>query len=391
MALTTAIELMDGFSKRTGLRSSSDPRRYLWTDAFAVINFLELHRKTKDERYRALALDLIGQVHEVLGRHRADDPRTSWLSGLPDEQGAAHPTAGGLRIGKPLPERGLDDPPDERLEWERDGQYFHYLTKWMDALSRTASMFGDDSYHRLAAELAKSVFAPFLQTSASGAPVGLAWKMSIDLSRPLVLGMSPHDALDGYVTLKSLEAADGAGPSLGEEVETLGVLSGGRQWGTTDPLGLGGLLLDALRLAILPGRSAEDERMIGQILSGVAHGLRGFIRERILEQPAERRLGFRELGLAIGLQGLDRIEAAAEESRTPAGEVGEYVRGLQSAGAVGDQVTVFWSEHRNRQSPTWQDHQDINDVMLATALLKAQVGTAMFADAQNTPRAPGQP
>jgi hypothetical protein len=43
--------------------------------------------------------------------------------------GAAHPTRGGLRIGKKLPERRPGEAFQERLEWERDGQYFHYLTK----------------------------------------------------------------------------------------------------------------------------------------------------------------------------------------------------------------------------------------------------------------------
>jgi hypothetical protein len=45
---------------------------------------------------------------------------------------------GGLRIGKPLKERGANEPIDESLEWDRDGQYFHYLTKWMHALCRAA-------------------------------------------------------------------------------------------------------------------------------------------------------------------------------------------------------------------------------------------------------------
>jgi len=31
--------------------------------------------------------------------------------------------------GKALNERGADEPVDEHLEWNRDGQYFHYLTR----------------------------------------------------------------------------------------------------------------------------------------------------------------------------------------------------------------------------------------------------------------------
>lgn len=383
MAQEAAIELMDRFAERTGLSPAGEPRRYLWTDAFAVVNFLELHRTTGDERYAALARGLVDQVHTVLGRHRADDPRSGWLSGLPEDVGVAHPTAGGLRIGKPLPERGPDDPPNARLEWERDGQYFHYLTKWMDALSRLGSLAQESRYHRLAAELGKAVFPPFLQKTPSGVPSGLAWKMSIDLSRPQVSGMSPHDALDGYVTFKWVDAADGSGTSLEEETEVLGRLAEGSHWSTTDPLGLGGLLLDAFRLSILPDRSSDDEQRIGQILSGVTRGLDGFVREKALEEPAARRLGFRELGLAIGLQTVDPLAAAAKGSAGLAAASDQYLTALHNARALGDHIVGFWSEDEHRQSPSWQAHRDINDVMLATALLRAQVGTATLENVED--------
>ncbi len=123
--------LMVEFAERTGLTSESEPQRYLWTDAFAVCNFLELSRQSGDGRFQDLALQLVDQVHHVLGRHRPDDSRRGWISGLEGERGGEHPTIGGLRIGKPLQERKPDEPPDERLEWEQDGQYFHYLTKWI--------------------------------------------------------------------------------------------------------------------------------------------------------------------------------------------------------------------------------------------------------------------
>ena len=126
-----AARLMSGFAERTGLASDGPQERYLWTDAFAVGNLLGLSRITGEPLYRKLALRLIDRVHHTLGRHRADDPRCGWISGLGESEGEAHPTRGGLRIGKKLRERRPAEPFDEDLEWERDGQYFHYLTKWM--------------------------------------------------------------------------------------------------------------------------------------------------------------------------------------------------------------------------------------------------------------------
>ena len=217
-------------------------------------------------------------------------------------------------------------------------EYFHYLTKWMDALSRAGSLLREGDYQRQASEFAKSVFPRFLQRSPSGEPLGLAWKMSIDLSRPQVSGLSPHDALDGYVTFKWLASAVGnGGPSLDEET---GVLS--------------------------------------RLLAGAAAGLHAFVQGGSLEEPPTRRLGFRELGLSIGLQGVGLITAAAERSAGLADLAAPYLPALRSASAIGAEIVGFWSEHRHRQSATWQDHLDINEVMLATALLEAQTGTAVI-------------
>ena len=125
-----AITLMNDFAQRTSLTSEQPPRRYLWTDAFAVCNFLGLAHATGKAQYRELALRLVKQVHQTLGRHRSDAPRSGWISGLSEREGESHPTRGGLRIGKELSERAPDEPFDEHMEWDRDGQYFHYLAKW---------------------------------------------------------------------------------------------------------------------------------------------------------------------------------------------------------------------------------------------------------------------
>jgi hypothetical protein len=95
-----ALELMLRFADRTGLTSDAPPVRYLWTDAFAVCNFLGLGRTD-------LAQHLVDQVHHTLGRHRDDDRRSGWISGLAGHEAEAHPTAGGLRIGSRCLSDGL--------------------------------------------------------------------------------------------------------------------------------------------------------------------------------------------------------------------------------------------------------------------------------------------
>jgi len=60
--LQAAPSLMMSFAERTGLTTDRRPRHYLWTDAFAVCNFLGLERAIGDRQYRDLA---------VRGRRRA--------------------------------------------------------------------------------------------------------------------------------------------------------------------------------------------------------------------------------------------------------------------------------------------------------------------------------
>jgi len=329
-----------------------------------------LRCRTGEAQYRARATRLIDDVHHHLGRHRPDDPRSGWLSGLSEDEGARHPTRGGLRIGKRLPDRD----PDERLEWDRDGQYFHYLTKWMDALSRAASILEEPEYLRHARELAKSVFPRFLQRSPSGAPLGLAWKMSVDLSRAQVPGLNPHDALDGYITFRQLGRNE-ASSELEREIDILRSLSLDNRWETSDPLGIGGLLLDAFRLAMLPDQEPVDEHIAGDVLSGAQTGLQHFLISGTLEMPPSRRLAFRELGLAIGLQTMSSI-AAVENSASLLGPDPSQMLSREAGEDIGDQLVEFWYRLQRQSEPLWLEHADINDVMLATALLRAQIGTA---------------
>ena len=174
VGLEEAAGLMGRFAERTGLLGGTSTR-YLWTDAFAVCNLLELARCTGRTSYRELAQRLVADVHHHLGRHRPDSGREGWISGLDEERGESHPTRGGLRIGKPLPERRANEPFDEQLEWDRDGQYFHYLTKWMHALDQLTRATGDWRYNIWARELAETAFDAFTYVPPSGGRRRMYW------------------------------------------------------------------------------------------------------------------------------------------------------------------------------------------------------------------------
>jgi hypothetical protein len=359
---------MDEFAVSTGVTGHSPPRRYLWTDAFAVCNFLGLWRRTGQDRYLDLAIELVRQVHHVLGRHRPDDSRTGWISGLSEAEGEQHPTRGGLRIGKPLNERRPGEPADPRLEWEQDGQYFHYLTKWMHALCRVSQETSDPRYGRWTAELAIVAHRAFTFATSAGGPQRMVWKMSIDLSRPLVSSMGQHDPLDGLVTCLELQAA---GPDDGKHqadlataIQNLTTLCAGTRWATDDPLGIGGLLDDAARLAQITFPDGFHGReLLRRVLLEAAHSLQAFD-DTSLHRPAAQRLAFRELGLAIGMSGIERISELAKDDH----ELTELIQVVLESRFLAAQISEFWSAAAHRQNRTWLEHNDINAVMLATCL-----------------------
>ncbi len=117
------------------------------------------------------------------------------------------PPAAGLRIGKKFNERSPDQPFDSRLEWDRDGQYFHYLTKWMHALHGVYRQTEDRRYLQWTVELGIAAYRAFVVEVVPGQPKRMFWKMSIDLTRPLVPSMGHHDPLDGLITLLTLQHA----------------------------------------------------------------------------------------------------------------------------------------------------------------------------------------
>ncbi|PGG96649.1 hypothetical protein GX51_07728 [Blastomyces parvus] len=273
-------------------KSGGHRGRYLWTDAFGVLNFLTLHKelslrgdnKTAADNSLIFAQRLITTVHNVLGYTR------DGLSRLP---GATHeePLKGGLRIGK-QDETGPDG----------DGQYFHYLTMWMFTLNRMSLATGDPSYNRQAVSLAKAVHPHFFLNRTSDRP-HMVWKVAMDLSRPLVASEGNLDPIDGYVVFRLLQASAmkyGDGEILKEEIVDYKKVMArkGDHFVTRDPLDLGMTLWTAHWFA---GREAWADHL--------AERYRLFDDNHFLETNLQYRLAFREFGTCLGIGCLTDVEA----------------------------------------------------------------------------------
>jgi hypothetical protein len=134
--------------------------RYLWTDAFGVVLLVSLYETLEEDYFFDEAEKLVVEVDSVLGRDR------------------------GIRIGE---------------EADRDGQYFHYLSMWLYALSVLARYVPE--YRRKGVDLVREIHEPFLMPGQ-----GMYWKMKEDLSGPYPgYGLGALDAFDGYVSYRILD------------------------------------------------------------------------------------------------------------------------------------------------------------------------------------------
>ncbi len=81
----------------------------------------------------------------------------------------------------------------------------------------------------------------------------------------------------------------------------------GRSWATDDPLGIGGLLSDAFRVAQLMASGCFSQSgLLVILLESALSGLEALDQEQ-MKLPADYRLAFRELGLSIGLRALQML------------------------------------------------------------------------------------
>lgn len=254
--------------------------RYLWTDAYGVIDFLNLFCLTQNEQYVNQARILIDSVHNTLGKNRDGKTRLGQSTEI-------QPTLGGLRIGKPE---------NEGPSMDQDGQYYHYLTKWMFALNRMTFVTKDQKYNRWAVDLVKSVHPHFVEKSDQGKPIRMFWKMSIDLSGPLVRSMGGLDPYDGYTTYK-IVAKSAENPSvLDSEISDMKVFVDNlyESYSTRDSLDAG----EALWLSSWFPEELWAKRGFKVATNCVNH----LWENGEFEGSQRHRLAFREFGTTIGVQ-----------------------------------------------------------------------------------------
>jgi hypothetical protein len=149
----------------------------------------------------------------------------------------------------------------------------------------------------------------------------------------------------------------------------------GLSWDTDDSLGIGGILTDACRISQLSTQTNLPESdKLEVLLRDAEAGLDMFVRRGYLNYPASNRLAFRELGLSIGIKAIKLMKETINQHpehfpnvRPLLARLSALTKYRQLSGII----EQFWLESTHQQSHTWQDHLDINSVMLATSLVPA--------------------
>jgi hypothetical protein len=147
----------------------------------------------------------------------------------------------------------------------------------------------------------------------------------------------------------------------------------GGDWLTDDPLGLGGLLVDAYRVQQLQIQGARFQpELLEALLEAAIEGLHFYKNSGELQQPPQFRLAFRELGLTIGLHAVERMQAMIDSDDNGLAvnpRLHAQLGALMQYAHLREHIENFWIHPEHQQQSGWSEHRDINEVMLATSLI----------------------
>jgi hypothetical protein len=327
-------------SDEAGLCCDGYQRRYLWTDAFGVMAYISLAEQAKEngntrqkQKYQQAADKLITVVQDCLGKPRSNNENDQMQPDVTSPTGYV-----GLRIGKASSRKVTD------YGMQYDGQYWHYVDKWLLALSRAGHVHDGIA-------IAKSVFPHFFDAGprGTGRYGGIRWKLSVDATPPPELqydrGGANDDTLVALIIFSMLEQQrleqrsteddkDTATiPSLSKEIELLRQsLHGYKPRVTDDPLGWG---LEAMYDQFLYRQPRQSA-----LISLHSHAL----------HISHLSLPFRLYGAMIGAQivGADIIAPTVD---------------------MNSLIERCMMYEANAIQQVSEDHSSINRVMLATVLL----------------------
>jgi len=315
-----------------GLCADGKQRRYLWTDAFAVLAYLSIADRYEKEgnlalaqEYRQASYTLIDVVHECLGKPRSNKNNDKMSLDPSSPTGYV-----GLRIGKVLTRNETDS------GMTYDGMYFHYLDKWLLALTR-AGRINDG------VRIAKSSF-PYFYDDGFHTKGGIRWKLSVDGTTPPGRNYATpnDDTLVGLVTFSLLEAHRSSdygdkGPNLLAEIDQLRKsLKGYTPRVSDDPLGWG---LEVLYDQFLEGQPRWP--LLAKLQSTVL-------------DPYHLALPFRLYGALMGARIGGRNVAPTEKVNQLIGLSLTHEKEAMESSSTGASL---------------EEHSSINRVMLTTCLL----------------------
>ena len=106
-------------------------------------------------------------------------------------------------------------------------------------------------------------------------------------------------------------------------------------------------------------------------MQGSGDGLVIMLKTGYLKRPAWQRLAFRELGLAIGLIAVPIIANEFQNERKAFGSrssARRLIDLLLPYERLSDEIINSWLPYAEDPDESWKAHQDINEVMLATAI-----------------------
>ena len=109
--------------------------------------------------------------------------------------------------------------------------------------------------------------------------------------------------------------------------------------------------------------AVPDTQLLNRLLNAALTGLQYYAQSGEHQLPAKHRLAFRELGLAIGLHAVERMQPATSP------QLRESLKALMQYIPLRDDIEAFWRDFQHQSASTWTEHQDINEVMLATSLV----------------------